>query len=111
MMPTDGLIGIWLYVNRRGQIYEVPACISKKKPDNWTYAIPACDRDNYTYIQEISREQGMLFNNTVWFKKKNFEKAKTIFVNDYAERTSYFWDEYQKAETEMNNIYMQQEAR
>ena len=92
MMPTDGLIDIWLYVNRQGQIFEVPACISKKKPSNWTYAIPACD-------------------NTVWFKKQSFEKAKTIFVNDYGERTSYFWDEYQRAQKEMNDIYMQQEAR
>lgn len=111
MMPTDDMIDIWLYVNRQGKLLEIPACISKKKPSKWTYAISALDRDNYTYIQEVAREPGMIFNNSVWFKKKDFTKAKEMFVTSYIELCDGLKHQHDVAENEMLLMSSQEEEK
>ena len=75
----DKLEDIWLYINKHGKLIEEPACIPRKS-SKWSFAIPACDRDKYIFIQEVAREPGMIFKNAVWFKKQNRSRAKHIFV-------------------------------
>lgn len=104
----DNLRDIWIYINKQGQLIEVPACIPKRYNAKWTYALTACDRDNYTYIQEVSREPGMIFNNSVWFKKKNFAKAKEIFMTDYFTRINSSIEETKRLEDERSRLDLQE---
>lgn len=107
----DGLQDIWVYINKRGQLIETPACISSSKPSKWSYIIPAVDRDNYTYIQEVAREPGMIFNDSVWFKKKNFSKAKDIFMTDYSQRIKTMWFDYCNLRDEFARLDSQEEEK
>lgn len=110
-MPTDDMIDIWLYVNRQGKLLEIPACIAKKKPSKWSYAIPAVDRDNYTYIQEVAREPGMIFNSSIWFKRKNFKKAKEMFMANYLEYCNALMNQHDTVKNEMLLLDQQKEGK
>ena len=110
MKESDFFQDIWIYINKRGKLIEVPAFIAKAKPMKMSFAISAFDRDNNTYIQEIAKEPGMIFNNSVWFKKQNFEKAKDIFANEYGERISHLYSELKDAKDEMVLLTKQEEV-
>lgn len=101
---------IWVYINKRGHVIEVPACIPKRYNNKWMYALTAFDRDNYTFVQEVAKEPGMIFNNSVWFKKKNFKKAKDIFMADYGQKSQDLWAEYEKIRSEMALLDKQEEV-
>ena len=100
----DKFQDIWMYVNVHGKLKEVPAFISKAKPSKWAFTISAFDRDNYNYLREIAREPGMIFLNSIWFKKKNFKKAKEIFLLEYGSRLKDFQDNYKQNEDEMSKL-------
>lgn len=104
---TDQFQDIYIYINKRGTIHEVPAFISRQKPMKLQFAIPAFDRDNKIFLEQIAREPGMVFHNTIWFKKKNFEKAKKLFLNDYAERILALNVELGNAQDEMSKMFEQ----
>ena len=104
---SDQFQDIYIYTNKQGVIYELPAFISKQRPPKLQFAIPAFDRDNKIILEQVAREPGMIFHNTIWFKKQNFEKAKALFVNDYGEHIRLLNMELDKALAEMNKLYDQ----
>ena len=97
----DELQDIWVYINKRGHITEVPACIPKRYNSRWLFSFTAFDRDDYTLVREVAKEPGMIFNDCVWFKKKNFKKAKDIFMINYSQESQDLWTEYERTRSEM----------
>ena len=110
MKENDFFQDIWIYINKHGKLIEVPAFITKAKPMKLSFAISAFDRDNNTYIQEIAKEPGMIFNNSVWFKKQNFYKAKELFINEYGERINKLYSNLKEAKDEMVFLTKQEEV-
>lgn len=110
MKENDFFQDIWIYINKHGKLIEVPAFIAKAKPMKLSFAISAFDRDNNTYIQEIAKEPGMIFNNSVWFKKQNFYKAKELFINEYGERINKLYSNLREAKDEMVFLTKQEEV-
>ena len=110
MKENDFFQDIWIYINKHGKLIEVPAFIAKAKPMKLSFAISAFDRDNNTYIQEIAKEPGMIFNNSVWFKKQNFYKAKELFINEYGERINKLYSNLKEAKDEMVFLTKQEEV-
>lgn len=108
-MTSDNFQDIWIYINRQGKLIEVPAFIKKYKPIKLSFAISAFDRDNNTFIQEIAKEPGMIFNSSVWFKKRDIKKAREIFINEYGERINQLYSDLKKAQDEMNWIIEEEE--
>lgn len=100
---------IFIYVNKQGKLFEVPAYISKMKPMKLAFAISAFDRDNNHILMQIAREPGMIFNHTVWYKKKDFKKAKCVFMNYYGEKINRLNDELEATKNEMGWLTKQEE--
>ena len=97
------LIDIWLYIDCRGKIQEIPACMQTDKSRLIEYfTASAIDRDNYTFIREVSKEPGMLFNHAVWFNKQDFYRAKKIFMTDYAESLKMLYMREEDLQTYMS---------
>ena len=107
----DELRDIWVYINKQGHVIEVPACIPRRYNNKWMYTLSAVDRDNYTFVQEIAKEPGMIFNSSVWFKKKNFKKAKELFMVDYSQKSQSLWTQYEKTRSEMALLDKQEEEK
>ena len=99
---TDDYQDIFIYVNKQGKLICLPAFISKKKPMKLAFAIPAFDSDNKHILRMVAREPGMIFENSVWFKKKNFERAKELFMIDYGDKISKLYSDYEQAQEELN---------
>lgn len=106
---TDEYQDIYIYVNAQGKLIEIPAFISKKKPMKLQFAIMAYDRDNFHILRDIAREPGMIFNNSVWFKKKNFKQAKKLFLVDYGETIQTLYKKAKEAKEEMLLLSKQEE--
>lgn len=103
----DNFQDIYIYINTRGVIHEIPAFISKTKPLKLTFAIPAFDSDN-KIVHEVAKEPGMIFNNSIWFKKKNYDKARELFINDYGQRINKLYSELNDIEQQMTYLLDQE---
>lgn len=76
-------VDIYVYmINKQGKLVESPAFILRKV-SKMVCIVTAYDRDDKTIVCEIPKEPGMIFNNALWFRKQDFEKAKKIFLLDY----------------------------
>ena len=74
---------IYVYRIANNKIVEIPAfIIVNYDPKGLLLTRTAFDRDNNIIVAEIGKEPGMVFNNSVWFRKKQFNKAKNIFLSD-----------------------------
>ena len=51
----------------------------------------------------------MIFNSSVWFKKRDIKKAREIFINEYGERINQLYSDLKKAQDEMNWMIEEEE--
>ena len=104
-------IDIYIYKNVSGKIVEIPAYIFKPVAPKMMLTLTAYDRDNNHFLAEIGKEPGMVFNDYVWFKKKNFKHAKNIFLSDIAERLEELDIKYKDLRDELSFMSEQEEEK
>lgn len=106
---AEELKDIWIYRLKAGKIIEVPAFIFTNSIPGIT-TVAAYDRDNKNYLMQVPNGEGYIFCNTVWLSRKDFKKARDIFLYDLENKISECYSKAEDLNKIASTVYKQEGA-